>query len=35
VLDVLTLHESQIAEVTAFATPGIFDRFGLPFELPA
>ena len=35
ILDVLTLRRSQIAEVTAFATPGVFERFGLPFEVPA
>jgi len=34
VLDVLTLDGGRIAEVTAFLTPEIFRRFGLPDELP-
>jgi RNA polymerase sigma-70 factor, ECF subfamily len=34
-LDVLTLRGQQIADVTAFRTPGIFTRFGLPDELAA
>jgi RNA polymerase sigma-70 factor, ECF subfamily len=35
VLDVLTLRGDRIAEVTAFITPRIFSRFGLPAQLPA
>ena len=34
-LDVLTLRGLRIADVTAFRTPGIFPRFGLPDELAA
>jgi RNA polymerase sigma-70 factor (ECF subfamily) len=34
-LDVLTLRGPQIAGVTAFRTPEIFPRFGLPDELAA
>ena len=34
-LDVLTLRGGQIAAVTAFRTPAIFRRFGLPDELAA
>ena len=34
-LDVLTLRGPLIAAVTAFRTPGIFARFGLPDELAA
>jgi RNA polymerase sigma-70 factor (ECF subfamily) len=34
-LDVLTLRGEQIAAVTAFRTPTIFGRFGLPDALPA
>ena len=34
VLDVLTLDGAQIAEVTAFIDGGLFQRFGLPDELP-
>jgi RNA polymerase sigma-70 factor (ECF subfamily) len=34
-LDVLTLTENRIAEVTAFRTPALFPRFGLPAELAA
>ena len=35
VLDVLTLDGARIAEVTGFATPDVFRRFGLPDVLPA
>jgi RNA polymerase sigma-70 factor (ECF subfamily) len=34
-LDVLTLRGTQIADITAFRTPEIFSRFGLPAELAA
>ncbi|HSK15523.1 MAG TPA: sigma-70 family RNA polymerase sigma factor [Gaiellaceae bacterium] len=34
-LDVLTLRGPRIAEVTAFRSPEIFSRFGLPEELAA
>jgi hypothetical protein len=34
VLDVLALRGARIAGVTAFATPEVFGRFGLPNELP-
>jgi RNA polymerase sigma-70 factor (ECF subfamily) len=34
VIDVLTLRGEQIAGVTAFISPEIFARFGLPAELP-
>ena len=34
-LDVLTLRGAQIADITAFRTPEIFRRFGLPDELAA
>jgi RNA polymerase sigma-70 factor (ECF subfamily) len=34
-LDVLTLRGPRIADVTAFRTPGVFERFGLPDELAA
>jgi RNA polymerase sigma-70 factor (ECF subfamily) len=34
-LDVLTLEGDRIAEITAFRTPGLFPRFGLPDELAA
>ena len=34
-LDVLTLRGGQIADITAFRTPEIFRRFGLPDELAA
>ncbi|MGH3040529.1 MAG: sigma-70 family RNA polymerase sigma factor [Gaiellaceae bacterium] len=34
-LDVLTLDGARIAEITAFRTPAIFARFGLPNELVA
>jgi RNA polymerase sigma-70 factor (ECF subfamily) len=34
-LDVLRFSGSEIAEITAFVTPEIFPRFGLPAELPA
>src|ERR671910_169430 len=33
-LDVLTLHGTRIAEITAFRTTGVFRRFGLPDQLP-
>ena len=33
VLDVLTLDGARIAAVTAFGTPAVFGRFGLPDEL--
>jgi RNA polymerase sigma-70 factor, ECF subfamily len=32
-LDLLTLEGSQIKDITAFVTPEIFSRFGLPAEL--
>jgi RNA polymerase sigma-70 factor, ECF subfamily len=32
-LDVLTLRGARIADVTAFRTPEVFPRFGLPLEL--
>jgi RNA polymerase sigma-70 factor, ECF subfamily len=34
-LDVLTLRGARIADVTAFRTPEVFPRFGLPTELAA
>jgi RNA polymerase sigma-70 factor (ECF subfamily) len=34
ILDVLTLRGGLIADVTAFATPKVFGRFGLPDALP-
>ncbi len=34
-LDVLALRGERIAAVTAFRTPAIFPRFGLPQEVPA
>jgi RNA polymerase sigma-70 factor, ECF subfamily len=34
-LDVLTLRGTRIADVTAFRTPDVFPRFGLPDELAA
>jgi RNA polymerase sigma-70 factor, ECF subfamily len=34
-LDVLTLRGARIADVTAFRTPEVFERFGLPDELAA
>ena len=34
-LDVLTLDGDLIADVTAFRSPSVFDRFGLPAEIPA
>jgi RNA polymerase sigma-70 factor, ECF subfamily len=34
-LDVLTLRGARITEITAFRTPGVLRRFGLPRELPA
>ncbi len=33
-LDVLTLRDDLIVDVTAFRTPSVFDRFGLPDQLP-
>jgi RNA polymerase sigma-70 factor (ECF subfamily) len=35
VLDVLTLRGARIAEITSFADPDVFRRFGLPGELPS
>jgi hypothetical protein len=32
---VLTLRGTRIADVTAFRTPDVFPRFGLPDELAA
>jgi hypothetical protein len=32
-IDVLTLEGALIKEITAFVTPGIFPRFGLPPKL--
>jgi RNA polymerase sigma-70 factor (ECF subfamily) len=34
-LDVLTLRGTTIVGVTAFRTPDVFPRFGLPTELAA
>jgi RNA polymerase sigma-70 factor (ECF subfamily) len=34
-LDVLTLRDAQIVDITAFRTPEMFRRFGLPEELAA
>jgi RNA polymerase sigma-70 factor (ECF subfamily) len=34
-LDVLTLRGERIVSVTAFRTPELFPRFGLPAALPA
>ena len=34
-LDVLTLRDDLIADVTVFRNPGIFPRFGLPALIPA
>ena len=34
-LDVITFEGDLITEITAFVTPEIFPRFGLPAELPA
>jgi RNA polymerase sigma-70 factor, ECF subfamily len=34
-LDVLTLRDTRIADITAFRTPEVFPRFGLPEELAA
>jgi RNA polymerase sigma-70 factor, ECF subfamily len=34
-IDVLTLRGALIEEITAFLTPHLFDRFGLPSQLPA
>jgi RNA polymerase sigma-70 factor, ECF subfamily len=33
-LDVLSLRGSQIVAITAFRTPAVFPRFGLPDTLP-
>jgi RNA polymerase sigma-70 factor (ECF subfamily) len=33
-LDVLALHGTRIAAITAFRTPAVFPRFGLPGKLP-
>jgi hypothetical protein len=30
---VLTLHEEQIQEITAFVSPDTFQRFGLPMSV--
>jgi RNA polymerase sigma-70 factor (ECF subfamily) len=35
VLQVLTLRGARIEEITGFVTPAVFERFGLPAELPA
>jgi RNA polymerase sigma-70 factor, ECF subfamily len=32
-LDVLTFDGDRISEITAFVTPKVFPRFGLPAEL--
>jgi hypothetical protein len=32
-LDVISLHDRQIAEVAAFPTPDLFWHFGLPDQL--
>jgi RNA polymerase sigma-70 factor (ECF subfamily) len=32
-LDVLTLRAGRVAEITAFARPGVFGRFGLSSDL--
>ena len=34
-LDVLTLSDEQITDITAFRRPDLFPAFGLPVELPA
>jgi hypothetical protein len=34
-LDVLTLRDERIADVTAFRTPTVFGPFGLPAQLAA
>jgi RNA polymerase sigma-70 factor, ECF subfamily len=34
-INVLTLRGALIEEITAFLTPHLFDRFGLPSQLPA
>ena len=34
-IDVLTLRDGRIAEITAFLDDGLFADFGLPDELPA
>ena len=34
-LDVLTLRDEKIVDVTAFRTPSVFARFGLPGAVPA
>jgi RNA polymerase sigma-70 factor (ECF subfamily) len=33
-LDVLTLRGARISDITAFRTPQLFPRFGLPAQLP-
>jgi hypothetical protein len=33
-LNVLTLREAQIEEITAFLSVDLFERFGLPGHLP-
>lgn len=33
-LDVLSLRDTRIAAITAFRTPLVFPRFGLPDKLP-
>jgi RNA polymerase sigma-70 factor (ECF subfamily) len=34
-LDVITLRDAEIVDITAFRTPEVFSRFGLPDELVA
>jgi RNA polymerase sigma-70 factor (ECF subfamily) len=34
-IDVLTLESARIADITAFISPGLFPRFGLPPEFPS
>jgi RNA polymerase sigma-70 factor, ECF subfamily len=33
-LEVLTLEGTRVKQMTAFMTPEVFPRFGLPVELP-
>jgi hypothetical protein len=33
-LEVLTIEDVRVKEITAFASPELFERFGLPTELP-